>query len=359
MTSLLTSVDNVLHDHGDALPWAELVDKVVGLHVLANIPESYLSTEGSSVQIPTRLATAGNTSKQHSCPLKRVIDAELQKAGGMLPYKRLRKSAVAALKGGDSWLGDDACSLGLRVLCAIPSSYVNKDNDLVRLPIYEDEDLHEENAAASSLAAEAERCQVRCAICLNELGSTNNMVTTCGHKFCSSCLLRWFCGRSNARCPICRNDLLSTSQSSTTSSNVMRSPVLPPAPPQSSSSIFPRLTGVHSSPVSTQRSRLVGEHGWTGELQPEQVMPSGITYIDVPYEQKDEAKSMGARWDPDERRWYVQENAWSFSRWFRRYLDVPYEQKDEAKSMGARWDPDRMQWWISGVDDLSGFHRWL
>ena len=41
-------------------------------------------------------------------------------------------------------------------------------------------------------------------------------------------------------------------------------------------------------------------------------------YINVPYEQKDEAKLLGARWDADVRRWYItgQQDALLFSKWF-------------------------------------------
>lgn len=41
-------------------------------------------------------------------------------------------------------------------------------------------------------------------------------------------------------------------------------------------------------------------------------------YINVPYAEKDQAKVLGARWDPDVRRWYYTENqdALLFSNWF-------------------------------------------
>lgn len=31
----------------------------------------------------------------------------------------------------------------------------------------------------------------------------------------------------------------------------------------------------------------------------------------------------------------------------RLYLDVPYREKDQAKAVGARWDPERRQWWVN------------
>lgn len=31
----------------------------------------------------------------------------------------------------------------------------------------------------------------------------------------------------------------------------------------------------------------------------------------------------------------------------RLYLDVPYKEKDEAKSLGARWDPEKKKWYTT------------
>ena len=41
-------------------------------------------------------------------------------------------------------------------------------------------------------------------------------------------------------------------------------------------------------------------------------------------------------------------------------LNVPYEEKDIAKTLGARWDPERKQWYLPPtVLDISVFSRWL
>jgi hypothetical protein len=39
------------------------------------------------------------------------------------------------------------------------------------------------------------------------------------------------------------------------------------------------------------------------------------------------------------------------------YLDVPYVEKDEAKALGATWDPDARSW-ITTTDHLPRFERW-
>ena len=42
----------------------------------------------------------------------------------------------------------------------------------------------------------------------------------------------------------------------------------------------------------------------------------------------------------------------------RLYLTVPFAQKDEAKALGARWDPARKRWYVPEGIDKSLFQRW-
>ncbi len=30
----------------------------------------------------------------------------------------------------------------------------------------------------------------------------------------------------------------------------------------------------------------------------------------------------------------------------RQYLNVPYEEREQAKAMGAKWDPERKKWYV-------------
>ncbi len=39
-------------------------------------------------------------------------------------------------------------------------------------------------------------------------------------------------------------------------------------------------------------------------------------------------------------------------------LKVPYAEKDQAKQLGARWDPARKIWYVDGKEDLSDFSAW-
>lgn len=40
-------------------------------------------------------------------------------------------------------------------------------------------------------------------------------------------------------------------------------------------------------------------------------------------------------------------------------LQVPFAEKDEAKQLGARWDPKARVWYVKDVADLAPFTRWL
>lgn len=42
----------------------------------------------------------------------------------------------------------------------------------------------------------------------------------------------------------------------------------------------------------------------------------------------------------------------------RTWLDVPYAEKDEAKALGARWDPDARRWYAPRPD-TAGLDRWV
>lgn len=40
-------------------------------------------------------------------------------------------------------------------------------------------------------------------------------------------------------------------------------------------------------------------------------------------------------------------------------LKVPFAEKDEAKRLGARWDPANKTWYVKDAEDLTAFARWL
>ena len=42
----------------------------------------------------------------------------------------------------------------------------------------------------------------------------------------------------------------------------------------------------------------------------------------------------------------------------RLYLKVPYKEKDEAKALGARWDPERKEWYTENYKAYHLFRKW-
>ncbi len=41
------------------------------------------------------------------------------------------------------------------------------------------------------------------------------------------------------------------------------------------------------------------------------------------------------------------------------YINCPYNEKDEAKLLGARWDADKRKWYIPFDSDRSKFKKWI
>ena len=115
-------------------------------------------------------------------------------------------------------------------------------------------------------------------------------------------------------------------------------------------------------------------------------------YINVPFKEKDEAKSLGARWDRKEQSWYVpagvgidtarfekwaqgaatpaveakptqqapeaQESGQKAAQQARQYLAVPYEQRNAAKAAGAQWDKAAKSWYAGPRADMAKLEQW-
>lgn len=113
------------------------------------------------------------------------------------------------------------------------------------------------------------------------------------------------------------------------------------------------------------------------------------TLIDVPFREKDEAKALGARWDRQEKSWYVPGGVdlAQFSKWTagsesrevqeqgqqaaqavsqvkaggdqeRVYLAVPYGEREVAKAAGAKWDRVAKSWYAGENADMEKLERW-
>lgn len=88
---------------------------------------------------------------------------------------------------------------------------------------------------------------------------------------------------------------------------------------------------------------------------------SDYFYLQVPFEEKEKAKELGAKWDKENKKWYVSKNAdlTPFKRWTKVFLNVPFEDKDAVKSHGAMWDREVSKWFITGAIDQGPFAKYL
>jgi putative DNA primase/helicase len=125
-------------------------------------------------------------------------------------------------------------------------------------------------------------------------------------------------------------------------------------------------------------------------LTDQKTAPEAKHYIDVPYQEKEEAKHLGAKWDRKGASWYFTDQADKslFGRWLevipstqtltqtpdsaqsfktsaetgdsdqKTYLAVPYTERLQAKKLGAKWDKVAKSWYTTELE-LSQFERWL
>ena len=104
-------------------------------------------------------------------------------------------------------------------------------------------------------------------------------------------------------------------------------------------------------------------------------------YLNCPFDDKDECKSLGGRWDGDARKWYITDAMASepFAKWMdgaepsaevskpeadqedgaRVYLNCPFDDKDACKALGGRWDGDAKKWYVPAGKDTERFAKWM
>lgn len=103
-------------------------------------------------------------------------------------------------------------------------------------------------------------------------------------------------------------------------------------------------------------------------------------FLNVPFKEKDEAKTLGAKWDRQELSWYIPSGVdhAAFTKWAvdsdaaigaaaegsetdasRRYLAVPYSDRAEAKGAGAAWDKAAKSWYAGPTADMTKLEKWL
>lgn len=89
-----------------------------------------------------------------------------------------------------------------------------------------------------------------------------------------------------------------------------------------------------------------------------------VDWLDVPFEEIDQVKQLGGRFDGYRRLWYVPSHIDhnGFDLWkpsARIYLESSFEDKGEIKQLGGRFDREKGKWFIRSDMDRKGFARWL
>ena len=112
------------------------------------------------------------------------------------------------------------------------------------------------------------------------------------------------------------------------------------------------------------------------------------TYLHVPFKEKEQASELGAKWDRQEKSWYIPADLdkEAFAHWLnpapkveaaetaqerteapqvastpksaREYLAVPYGERSAAKAAGAAWDKAAKSWYIGPDGDTAALARW-
>lgn len=102
-------------------------------------------------------------------------------------------------------------------------------------------------------------------------------------------------------------------------------------------------------------------------------------WLAVPYREKNQAKKLGAQWDRETKRWYVLQTSPEvmdkFAAWLPKeaqsmasssevaekkvWLAVPFDEKEQAKRLGARWDGKAKSWYVPEGTELGKVRRWI
>lgn len=121
------------------------------------------------------------------------------------------------------------------------------------------------------------------------------------------------------------------------------------------------------------------------------------TFLTVDYKDKNEVKKLGAKWDKNEKAWYVPAgtDTTPFAKWIpesaialdqtkvgvnmeinepvsantkalsndeigkKTLLTVSFTEKDEVKKLGAKWDSKEKSWYVPAGQDTAPFEKWI
>lgn len=123
-------------------------------------------------------------------------------------------------------------------------------------------------------------------------------------------------------------------------------------------------------------------------VQAEPSKAADRTYVQVPFKEKEQARELGAKWDRQEKSWYIPDGVDKepFAHWLnpapkieaaestqerkevsqtpaipkssREYLAVPFGEKAAAKAAGAAWDKTAKSWYVGPDGDAAALARW-
>eukprot|EP00966_Prymnesium_polylepis_P076953 1783301-Prymnesium_polylepis.2 len=85
-------------------------------------------------------------------------------------------------------------------------------------------------------------------------------------------------------------------------------------------------------------------------------LADSVTWLEVPFAEKDMCKRMGGRWDADRRQWFVPAGVdrTHMRQWMKTRIHLTtcsvFHEKDLVKSRGVRWDAGEGKWYI--CDDM-------
>lgn len=132
--------------------------------------------------------------------------------------------------------------------------------------------------------------------------------------------------------------------------------------------IIQKVNEIKTVPISQDLSNFVAAQ--KANMKDSKPKKKVQTYLNVPYEDKDLVKSLGAYFDADNTAWYVPEgkDVTPFAKWDAHvktvktiYLNVPFADKDELKALGgAKWSTSKRQWYISSLNpNKKAFEKWM
>ncbi len=134
------------------------------------------------------------------------------------------------------------------------------------------------------------------------------------------------------------------------------------------------VMGLDKEQEQTQEKVILSEK--TAQQERGENTPSKL-FINVPYTEKSAAKELGAKWDRREKSWFIPEGVEQepFAKWIPQpssenelsgniaqekiLLNVPFQEKDVAKELGAKWDRGEKSWYVPEGSDLNKFTKWV